>query len=694
VVLSASSSNRRVPLSLAPGQTARIDLRQALGPANVGAAGGLTIALPSPGLISPMEIVFDETTGLTAMMKLFEREPGDQPTGHILTAPMMALSQPDAGLGFPSGTTLNPVIFLRNATASPEQVSPNLNWRSESKSGTVSQPPITLSPGEVTVLALNDPHTFAGVPADAIWGTVNLSYVGKRADLIPVALSYDKQYRYGLQTPFSGALSRLWAGGMWHVDQTHSTLITTGNGGNEPTTAEATLFYNGGNGKYRIEKMLSPGQQLWLDLGYLVHDQVPDSDGHVLPPDTTMGSYELRDLDHATVGELYEGKLVIDKTYGHAAYGCGSCCGYDAVQLSPDTFAGPPDVDNDDCIYATDACTGGQVDVTGSGYGWDTADASIATLPTRTLHTVAVGSTTGSGLVQLASDRPPECGKQVSNPQQSVNVGSVKVTSANLEDNQTAVTLSGPSGASGTLEVIAIGVTNQPQITYDGGAAIGPGSYTAAFNRPSMPADTYSSVRAVWNLDQIPAEGTLGLTQTWWVQGNTEFTQYNTPAEASCSATQATAFVFNPSTCSFTQTSMSSQFISQAFENGTGTSKSYGLVHANPTGKCSGSYPAGASATNTFYQIASVTGACNQVLTGGSAVASYPSPVPGTTWSCGDDLLTVSSSNVNVATYDVLDYCPACASVPSGYTAHVDVYSASNACSLTNLPGNWSADTH
>jgi hypothetical protein len=36
----------------------------------------------------------------------------------------------------------------------------------------------------------------------------------------------------------------------------------------------------------------------------------------------------LRDLDHAYVGQLYEGKLVIDKTYGHAAYGCMICCGH------------------------------------------------------------------------------------------------------------------------------------------------------------------------------------------------------------------------------------------------------------------------------------------------------------------------------------------------------------------------------
>ena len=82
----------------------------------------------------------------------------------------------------------------------------------------------------------------------------------------------------------------------------------------------------------------------------------------MLPPDMMNGSYELRDLDHATVGQLYEGKLVIDKTYGHAAYGCGSCCGYSTVVFGPNRFSGPPGNNFSDFIHATQQC-GGYIDV-------------------------------------------------------------------------------------------------------------------------------------------------------------------------------------------------------------------------------------------------------------------------------------------------------------------------------------------
>jgi hypothetical protein len=280
---------------------------------------------------------------LGAIMKLFDRDPDEQSSSRVLLAPMMALSQPDQALGLPKGTVLVPSIFLRNAGSGPAQVSATVDWRSPTASGSFVLPQLILARGEVKVIKLADYQKGGGISPDATWGTVKVAYSGKRADLIAVAVSYDKESRYGLQTPFSEALSRLWAGGMWHVDGTHNTLIATGNGGSEATTVEATLFYNGGKSKYRMEKMLLPGQQLWLDVGHLIRDQIPDSDGRTLPADTMAGSYELRDLDHAAVGLLYEGKLIIDKNYGHVAYGCASCCGYQNSSLVPNPFAGPPE---------------------------------------------------------------------------------------------------------------------------------------------------------------------------------------------------------------------------------------------------------------------------------------------------------------------------------------------------------------
>jgi len=120
-VSSAFASHRPLAVSLAPGETKRIDLREVLGPSGIGGAGGLSLSLPGKELISATQIVFDEVTGLAAIMKMFDREPDDQPKSRVLRAPMMALSQPDQGLGFPNGTQLLPRIFLRNAGSAPRR---------------------------------------------------------------------------------------------------------------------------------------------------------------------------------------------------------------------------------------------------------------------------------------------------------------------------------------------------------------------------------------------------------------------------------------------------------------------------------------------------------------------------------------------------------------------------------------------
>ena len=67
---------------------------------------------------------------------------------------------------------------------------------------------------------------------------------------------------------------------------------------------------------------------MWMDVGKLVREHVPDKNGKVLPAEVSTGTYEIRDLTNKAVGTLFEGKVVYDKTYGHVAYGCGECCAF------------------------------------------------------------------------------------------------------------------------------------------------------------------------------------------------------------------------------------------------------------------------------------------------------------------------------------------------------------------------------
>jgi len=207
------------------------------------------------------------------------------------------------------------------------------------------------------------------------------------------------------------------------------------------------------------------------------------------------GSYELRDLDHAYVGLLYEGKLVIDKTYGHAAYGCGSCCGYAGpFVLDPDPFAGPPGIDYQDSIYATDTCAGDREDVTGSGIDWASSDTAVATLPNSTLHTVAVGSATGSALARVQWAHPPSCPTEDFGTSQGIGVTPPPhITSISPGSGQSGsimpVSINGSNFGSSAPALSISGIAGTVNSVNTGGTQI-----SASFNLTGLAPGTYSIV--------------------------------------------------------------------------------------------------------------------------------------------------------------------------------------------------------
>jgi len=149
---SASGLNKQAKLALGPLQTARIDIRETLGDSTAGDMGGVTLTFPGSEGISASEIVFDEVTGLAAIMKLFERDKDESVATHVLRAPMMALRQPGAALAYPQDTVLNPRLFLRNAGATNLQVSLAVDWRSGNSTGTYKYPAFSLRSNDCVLL--------------------------------------------------------------------------------------------------------------------------------------------------------------------------------------------------------------------------------------------------------------------------------------------------------------------------------------------------------------------------------------------------------------------------------------------------------------------------------------------------------------------------------------------------------------
>jgi hypothetical protein len=396
-------------LTLPPRGMNRLSVRQLVASAGLaGSYGGIKVsATINAGSLNTLHVLFDHGAGFSAVMKMFYYDPRTEmkerdyaKTGQwTLRAPMLALSNPDPALAFPVGTILQPQLFVRNTTPKHVNASLTFNWRSDSASGKSPGPALRLNPYEtrrIDVAALQDGKT---LPQNAQWTSVTLATSGLPDEVMAVAASYDQTLKYGAQTPFSDQLSHHWAGGQWQYDPYHSSIITAGNGGAKPTHAAFTLFYNQGAQKYQLEQTLQPGEQMWMDIGKLIRENVPDKSGKTLPKDLTSGSYEFRDLTNTGIGTLFEGKVIYDKTYGHVTYGCATCCGYNAATLWYDpillAYLGSGVGDG---VWGYSVCDQQYEDVSTSFYGnWSSANTSIITVDSYGVHTPHnVGSTTSS----------------------------------------------------------------------------------------------------------------------------------------------------------------------------------------------------------------------------------------------------------------------------------------------------------
>ena len=255
-----SGLGRSQALTLAPYETVRLGLRHLVTDLGLrGETGGLRLTVDgSMDALRAAEVLFDETTGFSAMMKVFPRDLADMAAARVLRAPMVALTQPDPALRFPSGTVFNPYLLLRNASGAPLASVLQLSWRSAAVGGVLSAPMNALGAGETRLVNL---AKTPGLPRNATWAAVSISYNGTSGDLVAEAASFDATGRWGVQSPFSEGLAAKWRGSMWQVDSTHDTLLTAVNAGARAARVRVILSYNRGAGSYQIPDRISPARR-------------------------------------------------------------------------------------------------------------------------------------------------------------------------------------------------------------------------------------------------------------------------------------------------------------------------------------------------------------------------------------------------------------------------------------------------
>jgi len=348
---------------------------------------------------------------------------------------MLALQTPDPAAGFPAGTVLEPMIFLRNATAKKQSASITLSWRGDLAKGQVALSEVILQPFETRQLEIGPMQKQLGIPDDAHWALVTLTSPASPDDLLAVAASYDSTGRYGAQTPFSDNLGAYWSGGQWQLDATHNAIIAVTNRGNRATDALLTLHFEDGKKNYEIQQTIQPGEQMWLNLADLIHHNTPDRKGNSLSPDVTSGTYDLEDLNPGSGGNLIEGKVVLDKTWGHLTYGCLTCCGY-SPYLSPNPVSVIVSGTGGISTLGTNNCTGAggfSLNTYFNSTGrWWSENTGIATVTAYQAQGVSMGTANGDASATIPSGdggRPkPPCPQVLQEAQAPVKVAKITTT--------------------------------------------------------------------------------------------------------------------------------------------------------------------------------------------------------------------------------------------------------------------------
>ncbi len=533
----ASGKEVKQKVTLGPRETTRYSVRTLiLSKGLTGTYGGIKVSAAHAGSLDTLHFLFDEAAGFSAMLKMFDHDPKAKVAERdyartavwTLRAPMLALSNPDPALAFPPTTTLRPQLFIRNTTGKAVDAALRFSWRSASTTGKANGPSLRLNPYEtrrIDVAALQDGSV---LPKQANWTSVTLTTNGLPDEVMAVAASYDDTLRYGAQTPFSDQLSFRWEGGMWEYDPYHSSIITVGNGGTKATRAAFTIFYNQGVEKYELEQTLQPDEQMWIDMGKLIREHVPDKNAKTLPADITSGSFELRDLTDTGVGTLFEGKVIYDKTYGHVAYGCSLCCGYQFPFLDYNPLGIPFIGTSPNWVYAYDPCVDANLDVTSYFYNnWSTLDTTIATVDCCGTHTgINIGSTGTNTYGILANSSYRICPAKTFYPSGGSNVTpTVAFQGVNnfiFEGSDPTVTpfnvqyvQGNPNGGTYTWNV-STSSSYHPNVSFNGTAA--PYSTTAAqatvtADAPSSAlGDTTLTVGYVANGTQAPSPATRAIS--------------------------------------------------------------------------------------------------------------------------------------------------------------------------------------
>ena len=329
----------RDTVSISPHGTKLIELNQLLtaptseGGIRVSYSGSENDLLISGGLQ-------DQTNGYSASLHF--TEPMLLPSASNVTiAELGLMSGPaDPMLAFPAGVVFTPYTVLRNSSPAPITGTPTFWWMAGGTAHSAQVPALTLHADEARTLDI--PRMLASAGLKNFSGTISLVFdvQGNPAGLLMAGGSVDQKYSYvfgvvprGVKVSAAKSLS------YWSIGNGDDTMVTLWNAADEAQDLIFQLMFTGGHYAFPIH--LGPRATQMFNVSEIVHNQVPDMEGNIIPVGITEGSAELMGAQGEVDSMLVamEAGIYNVKKATCGTYSCETCNGVTNAVVYPGSFA-------------------------------------------------------------------------------------------------------------------------------------------------------------------------------------------------------------------------------------------------------------------------------------------------------------------------------------------------------------------
>lgn len=368
------------PVYLAAGQGLKLDLRRELRKLglNKSDAGGLELAYSGPpGALRAHGVLFDGR-GFSTEIDFLAYGEAAEPRTFAYRTPRFAIGTADPKLGLPRRTSFQSYLVLHNFNGYLHDLDIFVAGQQGNDLREVKRS-VSLPAGETRVLdvAKEFPELKALKTA---WASMEVSYTGRHNGVGMMLASVSDSGEYSIRSVLNWVQASTREGWIWRADANQNTLLGIYNADSEPAPVNLSIDYHSGGQRssYDMPLTIPPRASELLDIGQIISEGQPDSDGDVIPQAVTFGGYRaVKSGPRANVTIVTEALIYDRKGRDFLTIYNTGCC-HSAVTFRTQNVTGAAGQTSQLLWEGHDVCLNDWVNIT-SQASFSTTDSSIAT---------------------------------------------------------------------------------------------------------------------------------------------------------------------------------------------------------------------------------------------------------------------------------------------------------------------------